>query len=152
MNNQMKLTIIGHKDGMFNVAPRCDVIIDNQFCGCVERGGVFNIMLDNKQHNVRCQYNYGKSSKETECSNTFTLKSGFDYVLILKPLANTYRKQVREDLIHLFSKGYTGVREIMLVEDVTQAEKNRSIIESKQNRKTDYDINSDENFLKDMLN
>lgn len=151
MNNQMKLTIVGHKNSMFDVSPRCDVIIDNKFCGVIERGGSFSIVLDDRQHDVRCQYKYGKNGDGTECSNTFTLKSGVDYVLILKPIANTYGKQVKEDFIHLFSRGYTGVREIVLIEDAVQAEKNRSVLKERQSRKSSDVIDSDENFLKNML-
>lgn len=132
MNNERNLTIISHRKGFFDFAPQCDIMLDGVYVGKLSTGDTFSLKLDHNPHTVRCEFKYGKNNEGTESSNSFYLENGLDYVLILKPVADTHMKQFKEDLYHMFSKGYVGVREIKLIEEERQAAINKDIRTKKQ--------------------
>ena len=109
-----KIQIENRKNGVTDVIPICNVIVDGKTIAMVASGKKIEFELDNYPHQIQCSYTY--ANNRTEKSNYVQINDNLNHHLIVGAVADTHIKRAKENLKHLLTKGYMNVPDIKLYE------------------------------------
>lgn len=110
-----KVTITSRRETMFDVVPKCNIVLDGVCIGCIMPAETITFDVDSEAHFVFCYYEYNYVEKQQ--TNVIHITQRKDYNLVLGVTqSKTFKGRFKENITSFLAKGCMNIPAIELYE------------------------------------